>query len=125
MVRGRTTPQAPSPFLEEIGKKYVAVEDVTPPVAPAPKRRAKRRAQGGFYEDAEDRAAIEAAEDAAMAFPPEYEFLKVGSTVRHPKFGLGRVTRLRQPWPETRADIVFETVGKKTIVLSKVSLELV
>ena len=55
--------------------------------------------------------------------PPEYEYLKEGCMVRHSKFGLGKVTKLRQPWPQTRADIFFTDYGPKTLVLSKTNLE--
>jgi hypothetical protein len=33
------------------------------------------------------------------------------------------VLALRQPWPETRAEILFERVGKKTLVLSLAKLQ--
>ena len=139
MLRGRTTPQACSPFLAEIGQEGVRVEDLTTPEPPAPPGSRwpdhagpRRRFAGGFYEDVADRAAIEAQADRAVAraeseshraFPPEYEYLKVGSRVRHPQFGPGRVVALRQPWPQTRAEIVFEAWGRKTIVLSAAQLE--
>jgi hypothetical protein len=70
-----------------------------------------------------DRAVSRAESQAQHDFPPEYEYLKVGSPVRHRQFGRGRVLAIRQPWPDTRAEILFESAGKKTLVLSKTTLE--
>ncbi|HUT61110.1 MAG TPA: UvrD-helicase domain-containing protein [Phycisphaerae bacterium] len=123
MIRGRTTPQAPSPFLNQIGRTQVAVEDLTTAAPRRPTRRRERSA-AGFYADVSERAAIEAAEDAAMNFPPEYEYLKAGSVVRHKLFGLGTVIALRQRWPQTRAEILFEDCGKKVIVLARAGVEI-
>ena len=131
MVRGHTLPQAPSPFLYEIGRDSVSAEDLTtaPPEPPRP----ARRYGGGFYADVADRSAIESQADRAVAraeseahpeCPPEYEYLRVGSKVRHAAFGLGKVLRLHQPWPDTRAEIDFQRWGKKTLVLSRTKLEL-
>jgi DNA helicase-2/ATP-dependent DNA helicase PcrA len=69
-----------------------------------------------------ERAVLKAESQAEHEFPPEYEYLKVGSPVTHPQFGRGKVVALRQPWPETRAEIVFERVGKKTLVLAYAKL---
>jgi DNA helicase II / ATP-dependent DNA helicase PcrA len=138
MIRGRTVSQARSPFLDEIGREGVMEEDLTslPPSRhmsagwEGRERQSgggKRFAGGGFYEAADERREIEAQVDRAVSraesgadhsFPPEYEDLKVGSSVRHEKFGRGKVLALRQPWPETRAEIQFENAGKKTIVLA-------
>ena len=125
MIRGKTESQTASKFLDEIGLDGVQHEDLTsslPPKRPAGWGRTSAR--GGFYEDMDQRAIIEAMEDAAP-LPPEYEHLKAGCRVHHPMFGWGKVTKLsNHPWPDTRADIFFDGVGPKRIVLSKVSLEL-
>ena len=63
--------------------------------------------------------------DMENEYPPEYEHLREGCMVRHPKFGLGKVQRLTRPWPDTRATIHFEQWGPKKIVLAMTSLELV
>jgi len=129
-VRGRLTSQAPSPFLDEIGHDGVAVEDLTTD----PHAGARHFGRGGFYADAAERALIEASADAVPPdpvhsddetppYPPEYEYLRVGSRVRHPRFGDGSVTRLRQRWPDTRADVTFDRLGPKTLVLAMTSLE--
>ena len=124
MVRGRTKPQAASPFLSEIGTGDVNVEDLTTPAhKPRPGRRRKPR--GGFYADVAERNAIEAACHEAQDFPPEYEYLKPGCRVHHPMFGLGEVVTISShPWPDTRATIQFDRLGRKKIVLNKAHLEL-
>ena len=146
MIRGRGTPQAVSPFLRELGRESVTVQNLTTPLTSVAERRHR---SGGFYADAEERARIEAMYDSShsqrpgasgrhlpgeedgwhlsetdIGFPPEYEHLEEGSRIRHPRFGAGKVLRLRQPWPQTRAEILFEQVGPKTIVLSKTTLEI-
>jgi len=160
-VRGKQTSQTASPFLHEIGGEFVRVEDATTAAAEEPV--ARRHHRGGFYDDVDERAAIERAMDSAGAAgraardtahgntargdmargetargetargefdvpddpppPPEYEHLVVNSRVRHPKFGLGKVIGLRNSWPQTRAEIIFDSFGHKTIVLSHTSLE--
>jgi DNA helicase-2/ATP-dependent DNA helicase PcrA len=123
--RGRGQSQSASPFLAELEDEHVRVEDATTQRAAAVDA-ARRLNRGGFYEDVAERAAIEAASDDDQHFvPPEYEYLRRGCRVRHPRFGEGRVTRLFQRWPETRAEIVFDEFGPKTIVLARTSLELI
>ncbi len=125
MFRGKTMPQSPSQFLSEIGTEGVEVEDATTSFSRAA-RNIEPAQRGRFYEEVGDRAAIEALEENASAtFPPEYEFLQVGSKVRHAKFGLGRVLAIHQPWPQTRARVVFETLGEKTLVLAQAKLEVI
>ncbi|MCE5325434.1 MAG: UvrD-helicase domain-containing protein, partial [Planctomycetaceae bacterium] len=132
MVRGMTDRQVPSPFLVEISGPNVTHEDLTTP----PDLQPRRPSRGGFYDDVENRRRIEADSDDnphyedeaddlghGEGFPPEYEFLQGGSMIEHPKFGRGRVVQVRQPWPETRAVIDFQTFGRKTIVLRVVKLK--
>ena len=125
MIRGRTTPQAASRFLDEIAADSVRREDTTTPLRHFPaESRAHRTHRGGFYADVDERASIETME-LEHAFPPEYEHLREGCLVRHPKFGVGQVVRLSQRWPETRATIHFAEWGPKKIILSKTRVELV
>ncbi|MHC4295573.1 MAG: 3'-5' exonuclease, partial [Planctomycetota bacterium] len=123
MIRGRHKPQAASMFLEEIGDTGVQREDLTSGEPSRPSS-GKSGHRGGFYDDVEERRIIESSVDA-NPFPPEYEYLKVGSMVRHPQFGKGKVVKLAQQWPETRATIHFESWGSKKIVLAMTNLELV
>jgi len=122
MVRGRRMSQAPSRFLQEIGEESVTVDDLASPAPPTP--RPRRSGRGGFYAETDERALIEAMENA-VEFPPEYEYLQVGCRIRHPKFGTGKVVKLSRPWPETRAEILFDDYGTKKIVLQYTTLELV
>jgi len=138
-VRGRTTSQSPSRFLREIGDEFVDRTDART----SPSVRSRRGRRGGFYEDAYQREQIEALQDQADlddAFapaydqdagsdappvPPEYEHLRRGSLVYHPKFGRGTLTKIgSQSWPQTRVDVVFEDYGPKTLVLALSRLEL-
>ena len=123
MIRGRTSPQAASVFINEMGTDGVTTEDLTTKQPLSRPRRGQER-HGGFYSDVEERGIIEAAQDESP-LPPEYEYITEGCLVRHPKFGLGKVMKLAQRWPETRATIHFESFGPKKIVLRMTTLELV
>jgi len=121
MYRGKDTPQAASPFLREIGREMVTVEHLTTPAKP---RSGGLSSGGGFYEDVDQRQAIEAAGDDAF-FPPEYEHLREGIWVQHPTYGRGRIIkRGYQTWPETTLEIHFEELGPKTVKLRRAQLEL-
>jgi len=148
MLRGKLRPMAASRFLAELHGEGVRVDDVTSHDVPRSLRRGRRR-RGGFYRDADQREAIEAMEDArgrgaegalaaaesagwnegepddeAAAPPPEYQYLTAGCRVMHERFGRGEVVRLSRPWPETRAEVLFEDLGPKTLKLAQTSLEL-
>jgi len=124
MIRGRTESQAASMFLGEIGSQGVRVDDLTTNRLEAhAKGKGRAGHRGGFYEDVDERAIIEAIAGEHV-FPPQYERLREGSLVRHPKFGPGKVLKLARSWPETRATIHFQQWGPKKIVLAKTSLEL-
>jgi len=135
MIRGQTIHQEMSPFIREIGRQNVTHLEA----AGVPQqRRALKGAHGGFYADIAAREAIErqiAAGDGPIPgedlfreaedfpLPTEYEYLRVGSKVRHQQFGDGKVVSISQPWPETRAKVAFGEWGVKTLVLSKTKLE--
>ncbi len=131
MIHGRTTSQAVSPFLMEIGPEHVRAEDLTT-FASVPRRRCGPRrgrkrpapAAGGFYDDVLQREIIEAAvKGGAEPMPPEYVNMTPGRWVRHPKFGTGRIVSLSQSWPDTRVVIDFQDLGLKKIVLRYADLE--
>jgi len=129
MVRGQRMSQSPSPFLSEIGADGVAMEDLTTSEPVATRRSAAGPGgprRGGFYADADERTAIEAAEaEADHDLPHEYEYLGVGCRVHHAKFGPGKVTRIGgQGWPDTRVEVFFEKWGPKKLVLAMAHLEL-
>ncbi len=145
-IRGQLEAQAASRFLAEIGSEAVHVEDLTTVSADAMRKPMQR---GGFYSETRERSAIEAFADREMVkenqavekalkasditesygddeetpFPPEYEHLKPGCLVHHAKFGVGKIVKLSQRWPDTRADIHFHEYGPKRLVLRLTHLE--
>jgi DNA helicase-2/ATP-dependent DNA helicase PcrA len=129
MVRGRRMSQASSRFLHELDGENVSTEDL----CDLPSRSMRtNRFRGGFYQDSKQREVIETIPDSCFQsepdeqpYPPEYEYLRVGCMVRHAKFGVGKVVKLAQPWPQTRADVLFHEFGQKRLVLAHTSLELV
>ena len=139
-LRGVSTAQVASPFLEEIGGETVTFEDATTDEDFGGRHgshRSRRAGRGGFYDDVEaERAAIERAMDVTDPIdaedlapddvpepPAEYRSLKVNCRIRHPRFGPGKVIGLRNHWPETRAEILFDESGPKTIWLKYTRLE--
>jgi DNA helicase-2/ATP-dependent DNA helicase PcrA len=131
MVRGRRMPQAASRFLHEMGEDDARQIDLTTGKHDIGRRR--RKSRGGFY-DASEREAIEEFAGSYDPFehyeveqepiPPEYEYLRPGCMVRHPKFGVGKLLKLSQPWPDTRAEVHFHQFGKKKLVLAMSKLEM-
>ena len=139
-IRGQTTPQSASRFLNEIGDHCVDRKDArTASSGPSPRGRGSG---GGFYDDVRQREQIEAMDDDidldalaaalddedlppdAPDVPPEYEHLRKGSPVYHPKFGRGKLTRIgAQAWPDTRVDVTFEDYGHRTFVLALSKME--
>ncbi|MFP4053525.1 MAG: ATP-dependent helicase, partial [Phycisphaerae bacterium] len=131
-IRGQMTPQTASPFLDEIGEGNLRSEDLT-----SQPTFTQRTSGGGFYADQAAREQIERNDDWQMPspltyeqadpyenpVPPEYEQLAPGKTVRHPKYGMGKLISLSQPWPHTRATIHFQEWGIKKIVLERTSLD--
>ena len=139
-VRGMEQPQTPSRFVFELGNEAVQREDCTTKTPARPRHR-----RSGFYQrekpeksPASLREDIEAmnldspdhddfdmdADCVENPFPPEYEHLKPGCMVQHERFGMGKLVRLAQSWPDTRATILFHEFGEKKLVLSRTSLEL-
>ncbi|MCD6303596.1 MAG: hypothetical protein J7M21_01370 [Planctomycetes bacterium] len=55
--------------------------------------------------------------------PPEYRDLAVNCRVEHPSFGRGKVVALRNHWPGTRAEIIFDELAPKTILLKRTRLQ--
>ena len=92
MIRGKTSPQARSPFVDEIGPHNLDVQDLTTPdLTPA---RRTETSSGGFYADSDERSLIEAARARDLSLPPDYEYIRAGSSVRHAKFGVGKVVSM-------------------------------
>ncbi len=131
--RGVSESQSESRFLSELEGEGVEEQDCGW-AGGARGFSALRHRAGGFYADADDRSAIESAAGPRpdfddlpppdTSFPPEYEHLRVGCLVRHPKFGIGKVTSISQPWPDTRVKILFPHLGEKTIVAAYTHLEI-
>jgi len=126
MLRGRRVSQSASRFLGEIGRECVLGEDRTTPDPSGLGRMLRGRpggARGGFYEDVAEREVIEAMAEETPP-PPEYQYLAPGCRVHHAMYGEGTVLKVTRPWPETRAEIAFDDLGLKTIVLNRTNLEL-
>jgi len=105
---GQLTPTIPSQFLGELPEEHLVAQDIS-------------NEGDTFLGDIDDRyanasAQRRAAQQAARQFP-------VGALVRHPQFGMGRIITVRAMGSQTRAQIGFNDVGVKTVILQYAKLE--
>ena len=100
-IFGQTQPVIPSRFLDELPSDATQVIDTS-----------------------EDEP--EMADDDHAVFDENDEgFIRHGMIVRHPQFGLGRVIDVNTRASQARANIRFERVGMKTLMLQYARLEIV
>lgn len=106
-VFGQTQPSVPSRFYKELPEENLITKDAT-----------------GLDESD---SAIDARFSQASAMRKEARDVvsqfPVGSLVRHPKFGLGRILSVGAMGAQTRASVQFNTQGKKTLILQYAKLE--
>jgi DNA helicase-2/ATP-dependent DNA helicase PcrA len=109
-VRGVSTRTITSPFINEMPPAAMEVIDRGSPAF------GRRRGAGGWSDedDFEDRRNRES-EDR-----PQF---RRGQLVRHPTFGLGRITDLSDMGQDTRAVVQFNEVGRKILILPHARLE--
>ncbi|MFW6336545.1 MAG: 3'-5' exonuclease, partial [Phycisphaeraceae bacterium] len=105
-IFGQTMPVIPSRFLEEIPREHQRRNDVSDDALDA-----EERGHAAWRQKT-------AAGRAANAMPP-------GTLVRHPQFGLGRITDVSPIGSHTRARVDFNTAGVKTLILQYARLEVV
>ena len=111
-IRGMTQRTVPSPFLSELGEDGV--------------ERTDQSGYGGANRFAGD--PVDDLDEPVSVSPTRSTGgpgFSVGSVVRHPSFGLGRVTGLTPASNPTRAKVMFERVGLKTLVIEYARLEVV
>ena len=116
MFRGTTQRTVPSPFLAELGEEDVVRHDHSG-------YGGANRFGGDFDQDQ-----TEDVEDPVVYEPRTVANVvgfNVGSVVRHPRFGLGRVMSLIPASAPIRTRVQFERVGTKTLVIEYARLEVV
>jgi len=116
--RGVSERTMPSAFLHEIEDAGVRLTDLTEEWDSGPGSLDPQTVDHRFSEDA-----AEAPRPVRRSGRPAAEALPVGCTVRHPQFGVGRVTAVMTASAEPRARIEFRGVGVKTLVLRYARLE--
>lgn len=136
-VRGMSERTIPSRFLDELPREHLTVSDQADEFAdfdrdddftPAKERSWDRGSMAldktlgkNWKQDIERAreqrlASVDARSDAATAaFPP-------GCRVRHPQFGSGTIEKVT-PGANARAVVVFDSVGRKTLVLEYARLK--
>ncbi len=115
---GNISQQFPSPFIREIDESLIAKKG-------SPDRPSARPTMGipkpaktrSFFDD------IPANESYSQLPPPVFNF-KIGDTVKHMQFGVGRITGLSGEGNQRKATVLF-SVGKKQLMLAYAKLELI
>ena len=113
----------PSGFLKEIPQRYFEEKP-----EPLPDRReGKTQSLGGFPIFARTKAAKESRKevfpDSVEIIPEASEGLRIGSRVRHPKFGVGIIRRLEGKGDNQKVIIQFSSIGMKKLLLKFAGLE--
>ncbi|OHX66202.1 ATP-dependent helicase [Flammeovirga pacifica] len=123
---GKTISCDPSRFIDEIAPQYISMrrnsisDDLGPGSTPGFSNfRSLRQQPSNFI-----RKAVEPKDDRPFV-PSKSESLMVGQTVRHGKFGDGKVEKITEEGLDKRAIINFEAVGKKTLILTFAKLMII
>ncbi|MFS0490412.1 ATP-dependent helicase [Leadbetterella byssophila] len=132
---GKLTYCEPSRFLEEIDSRYLRFGDKGIPQtfepSFAPKKQATRPVVIGEPVKRASANALKPVQPPVQAHVPSVDFepsdtskLKVGDKVEHQKFGFGEVKKLEAFSGSTKAHILFEREGEKTLLLSFAKLRI-
>jgi DNA helicase II / ATP-dependent DNA helicase PcrA len=113
-LRGLAERTIPSRFLGELGREHTIVSDQASDFYDGADLDGPR-ASSSFNTSARPPASRAGTSSAARAFP-------IGSKVRHPQFGLGKVLSV-EGGENARARIQFQQVGTKTLVLEYARLQ--
>jgi len=105
-IRGLRERTVSSPFLNELPREAVEVIDHT----------------GLDLDMTRDDEHRERARDQQQRLASEF---RRGQLVKHPKFGIGRITEISDMGQHTRAVIEFNQAGRKTLILQYAQLEAV
>ncbi len=131
-IRGMQTRQVESSFLNEIGSDGVTRLDKAPqgpalrhrPMDVDTFNRGVKRHADGFFEEVDQRAAIEAIEAIEERhISSRFAGIRIGRRVRHPIFGIGVVQQVHGQGDEARAVVEFPQLGCKTLILAYARLE--
>ncbi|MDZ7335980.1 MAG: UvrD-helicase domain-containing protein [candidate division KSB1 bacterium] len=100
-----------SRFIFEIDKNYIDVEDVT-------------KEQSYLLDKLGSTKKTLSNKQKQVIFKNEPETIKIGSLVRHPRFGRGVIRAIEESTEGRKLIIIFEDVGEKKIVLKYSQLEI-
>lgn len=128
-MRGIPTRTIPSQFLRELPKKFIEQRDLSTDSSPWRRGGGASRSWSEFGDQEEDADSPADSSHGSDRYVEDDSSgglgLKLGSLVRHPQFGLGRVVQLSPKSRPERAVVRFQRVGQKTLVLQFARLELV
>ncbi|SDM49092.1 ATP-dependent DNA helicase PcrA [Geoalkalibacter ferrihydriticus] len=121
----------PSPFLAEIPTELLA--QTSPASAPALAKTAGHNLASVFEQMGRAPAASSSGaaapvvgdefEEEVQVVPEAEEGLRIGTRVRHPKFGVGLVRRLEGSGDNQKVTVYFSTAGPKKLLLKFAGLE--
>jgi DNA helicase-2/ATP-dependent DNA helicase PcrA len=137
---GNLTTCEPSRFIEEIDPKFIEAANSAArgeyDVLNEPGFGFKKRPSTGSATTPSDPSVaipkkknLVKASTAASAPPLQdnshLKTLQVGNTVKHERFGTGKVVQLEGNFPNTKATVVFDSAGQKQLLLMFAKLEIV
>jgi DNA helicase-2/ATP-dependent DNA helicase PcrA len=137
---GNLTTCEPSRFIEEIDPKFIEAANSAArgeyDVLNEPGFGFKKRPSTGSATTPSDPSVaipkkknLVKASTAASAPPLQdnshLKTLQVGNTVKHERFGTGKVLQLEGNFPNTKATVVFDSAGQKQLLLKFAKLEIV
>jgi DNA helicase-2/ATP-dependent DNA helicase PcrA len=105
-VRGMRGPTVPSPFLRELPREALELIEHR-----GGDYFSRARGSGGF-----DRDEDQSQEHHATRF-------RNGQMVRHPTFGIGRISEITETGLKTRVEVQFKSAGRKILILEHAHLE--
>ncbi len=140
---GRVDQQTPSPFIEEIDQQFVryhlhndysqdkwdlpgsSYQSFRQETHPEPKPKFKRPEPKPDLSKMKKVATKPAAQTEKQIDYEPNTGIQVGMRVKHAKFGLGVVKKMTGEYPNTKAEIEFEGLGVKKILLKFAKLQVV
>lgn len=101
--------QMPSPFLKEIDKSLLKLN--------GKKMEAPAGLSGKKKQTFNDIPAQQHHDDNYSQIPPSYDDIRPGDRVKHSQFGVGRVASLNGAGKFQKAIVMFESVGRKQLMV--------
>lgn len=133
---GNLVTSEPSRFIEELNQEYLEYPEIKQR-GPAQAKREKTYRGFGRVNEPEEKVIqrgpaqktnrkLVKVNVAAPSFDNSHlKDLEAGMTVKHEKFGIGKVLSMEGVYPNNKATVVFDSVGQKNLLIKFARLEIV